>query len=149
MNYYPHGRPVTEPAPIYTPSTSACKQQGCGCKDPRVLNYRKLRFFRALAEARGASHTRDIQPESLSAALLRPNEPEVVESGKTDRSLNDIRDAYERLPATLSIDGGPPIPVVSMTLMPVCACECACMNQRTVAYPTSCHECLRGTHVGR
>ena len=73
-------RPVSEPAPIYTPATGACRQEGCPCKDARVLDYRKLRFFKAMAEQRGQTIERVI---ARSEALPRPNEPQVLQSDNT------------------------------------------------------------------
>ena len=39
-----------------------CKQTGCPCKDPRVLSYRTLRLWRAIAQQRGETANREEKP---------------------------------------------------------------------------------------
>lgn len=60
-----HPNAVQQPAATTTPRESvACKQDGCPCKDARILNYRTLRFIKAMAEARG---------QTASRVVTRPN----------------------------------------------------------------------------
>ena len=125
--YNPNGnRTVEQPAPVYTPSVGGCKVEGCTCKDARILSRRKLEFFRALAQQRGQTVDRVIRarPVDLSKVLVRPDEPSNVES-------EDKPKAIAKVPGK-------------------CACNqpgCECLNLRTIAFPTACHECLKGAHV--
>lgn len=110
-------RTVDEPAPIYTPSRSACKQPGCTCKDARIFSARKAAFARFLAEQRGQTVDRVIEAEPLSAVLLRSNEPEVVES--------------KTAPNTCAC--------------PECGGQCESLL--TISRTARCRECAFGQHV--
>lgn len=46
-----------------------CKQEGCPCKDPRVLSYRTMRLVRYMAAKRGQTADRVITSEPLRITL--------------------------------------------------------------------------------
>ena len=125
-NYQPE-RTVDQPAPIYTPSVVGCKVEGCTCKDARIVSRRTAAFFRSLAQSRGQTADRVIKarPKDLSAVLVRPDEPENVES--------------EDSPQTVTVR----VPGTCLCISPGCECE----NLRTVQFPKDCRECLKGSHL--
>ena len=41
----------------------ACLTAGCGCKDARILSYRRTAFFAFIAQARGETASRVLAPE--------------------------------------------------------------------------------------
>lgn len=111
-------RSSSQPAPVYTPGRGACLTEGCQCKDARVLNYRHLRFIKALALTRGQTVDRAVPAGDLSGVLLCPNESENVESEET-----------------------------GVSAPPTCECfKCECSNVRTIAHPTRCEQCQKGWH---
>lgn len=46
-----------------------CKANDCQCSDPRILSYRKLRYWRAIAASRGEHGGRIIQPETVERSI--------------------------------------------------------------------------------
>jgi hypothetical protein len=45
------------------PSPSRCLIEGCPCRDARIVSHRRARFFAHLADRRGETALRVIQPE--------------------------------------------------------------------------------------
>ena len=125
--YYPPGyRPASQPAPVITPTVRGCLVEGCSCRDARILSYRKLEFFRALAKQRGQTLERVVPVGNLSALLVRPDGPENVESEET---------------AII------PAPDGRLTQALNCVCSCNCENVQTITYANHCRECLSGSHA--
>lgn len=112
-----------------TPTPVGCKQEGCTCKDARVLNSRYLRFVRHMAQQRGQTVDRVVTAEPLSGILVRSDEPEVVESEEPVTAVTTVvGHAIVRMP-------------------PRCTCGCSCENVQTVTHPRTCAECLKGVHA--
>ena len=47
-----------------TPARKACLNEGCPCKDARIVSYRRAAFYAAVARSSGETADRVVQAES-------------------------------------------------------------------------------------
>jgi hypothetical protein len=60
--YQPTSLPIVAPPPA-APVTRGCLQDGCPCRDVRIVSHRKAAFFAAMARRAGETADRVITPD--------------------------------------------------------------------------------------
>jgi len=55
---------IIEDPVVLPPTRVACLNEGCPCKDARIVSHRRAAFFAALAKSRDETADRIVEPES-------------------------------------------------------------------------------------